>query len=96
MVMHIGSEARGNTRKRNVLPMRHALALGQGMAILYPGTATLRTGLDAKWRRAATHGQAASDRWQSRRDGSRFWANFAIGIISGEFDHEDLAAGLLR
>jgi PAS domain S-box-containing protein len=52
-----------------------AEAAGQHISILYPAEDTLPARLREELRRAAAEGHIGTEGWQTRKDGSRFWAN---------------------
>lgn len=62
-------------------------AIDQYVSFLYPGDDALGTRLNEEFRRAAAEGHAGTEGWQTRKDGSRFWANaitMALKDASGE------------
>ena len=48
-------------------------ALGQPVSIFYPSDGALR--LVGELQRAAAEGHVGAEGWQTKKDGSRFWAN---------------------
>ena len=60
---------------------------GQHVSLLYPGEDTLRSKLDEEFKRASAEGHFGSEGWQTKKDGSRFWAN-AITMALKDADGE--------
>jgi formate hydrogenlyase transcriptional activator len=61
--------------------------LGQHVSFLYPGDETLHVKLHDEFKRSAAEGHVGNEGWQTRKDGSRFWANaitMALKDESGE------------
>jgi formate hydrogenlyase transcriptional activator len=51
-------------------------AIGRSVAFLYPGEEdSRRTSTQEELKRAAAEGHVGTEGWQTRKDGSRFWAN---------------------
>jgi formate hydrogenlyase transcriptional activator len=50
-------------------------AVGQHVAVLYPGEDTLLAKLQEELKRATSEGHFGNEGWHARRDGSQFWAN---------------------
>ncbi len=50
-------------------------AIDQHVSRFYPGDDTVRVKLAEELKRASTEGHAGAEGWQTRKDGSRFWAN---------------------
>jgi formate hydrogenlyase transcriptional activator len=59
-------------------------ALGRHVAFLYPAEDGLKLRLQEEFRRAAAEGHMASEGWQARKDGSRFWANAITMALKDE------------
>jgi PAS domain S-box-containing protein len=59
-------------------------AIGQHVSFLYPGEDTLRVKLQEEFKRAAAGGHMATEGWQARKDGSRFWANAITMALKDE------------
>ena len=59
-------------------------ALGRHVAFLYPAEDTLNFRLEEEFRRAAAEGHMGTEGWQSRKDGSRFWANAITMALKDE------------
>ena len=52
-----------------------AEVIGKDVSLLYPGEDTLPAQLQEEFKRAAAEGHVGTEEWQTRKDGSRFWAN---------------------
>jgi formate hydrogenlyase transcriptional activator len=62
-------------------------AIGQDVSLLYSSEDTLRVKLQEEFKRAAAEGHMGIEGWQTRKDGSRFWANaitMALKDANGE------------
>jgi PAS domain S-box-containing protein len=59
-------------------------AAGQHVSFLYPLEDTLRVRLREELHRAATEGHMGTEGWQTRKDGSRFWANAITMALKDE------------
>jgi PAS domain S-box-containing protein len=59
-------------------------AVGRHVSFLYPGEDTLSGKLQEEFNRAGTQGHVGSEGWQSRKDGSRFWANSITMALKNE------------
>ena len=59
-------------------------AAGRHLSFLYPGEDGLRSKLREELERAAAEGHMATEGWQARRDGSRFWANAITMALKDE------------
>jgi PAS domain S-box-containing protein len=59
-------------------------AVGHHMSFLYPAEDTLQTRLQEEFRRAAAEGHVGTEGWQSRKDGSQFWANAITMALKDE------------
>jgi PAS domain S-box-containing protein len=59
-------------------------AVGQHISLLYPGDDTLQARLQEEFRRAAAEGHVGTEGWQSRKDGSQFWANAITMALKDE------------
>jgi formate hydrogenlyase transcriptional activator len=60
-------------------------ATGQHVSFLYPGESTLDLRLEQELNRVADEGHCASEGWQMKRDGSRFWAS----VITKAVKHDN-------
>ena len=58
--------------------------IGQHVALLYPDEDTLRVRLDEELKRASLEGHFATEGWQVKGDGSRFWANVITMALKDE------------
>jgi PAS domain S-box-containing protein len=61
--------------------------LGRHVSFLYPGEDTLQFRLQEEFKRAAAAGHMGTESWQSKKDGTRFWAN-AITMALKDGDGE--------
>jgi PAS domain S-box-containing protein len=61
---------------------------GRHISLLYPGDDTLQARLQEEFRRAAAEGHVGTEGWQTRKDGSQFWANAITMALKDE--HGDL------
>ncbi|SPF35855.1 Transcriptional regulator, Fis family [Candidatus Sulfopaludibacter sp. SbA4] len=59
-------------------------AVERHVSFLYPGEDTLRAKLEDELKRAAAEGHMGTEGWQSRKDGSRFWANTITMALKDE------------
>jgi len=59
-------------------------AIGQHVAFLYAGEDALRGRLHEEFKRGAAEGHTASEGWQTRKDGSQFWANAITMALKNE------------
>ncbi len=59
-------------------------AIGKPVSFLYPEDDTLSVKLEEEFQRTATEGHFGTDGWQSRQDGSRFWANTITMALRNE------------
>ena len=59
-------------------------ALDQHVSFLYPGEDTLAAKLQDEFTRTAAEGHMGAEGWQSRKDGSRFWANSITMALKDE------------
>ena len=59
-------------------------AIGQHVSFLYPGEDALQARLQEEFKRAATQGHVGTEGWQSRKDGSRFWASAITMALKDE------------
>jgi formate hydrogenlyase transcriptional activator len=59
-------------------------AVGQHASAFYPADEMLVVTLTDEFRRAAVEGRMGSEGWQSRKDGSRFWANCITMALKNE------------
>jgi PAS domain S-box-containing protein len=57
---------------------------GRHISLLYPGDDTLQARLHEEFRRAAAEGHVGTEGWQSRKDGSQFWANAITMALKDE------------
>jgi PAS domain S-box-containing protein len=58
--------------------------LGQPISLLYPADDNLQLRLQEELRRAAAEGHLGTESWQSRRDGTQFWANAITMALKDE------------
>jgi PAS domain S-box-containing protein len=61
-------------------------ALNQHVSFLYPVGEALLTKLNENLKRTAAQGHMADEGWQTRKDGSRFWANAVTLALKDEKD----------
>jgi len=59
-------------------------AIGQHVSFLYSGEESHRVKLQEELERAAVAGHVGTEGWQSRKDGSRFWANAITAAVKDE------------
>ena len=59
-------------------------ATNQHVSLFYPGEEGLRGKLQEELKRAAAEGHMATEGWQARKDGSRFWANAITMALKDE------------
>ena len=59
-------------------------AMGQHLSFLYPGEDGVQAKLQDELKRAAAEGHMATEGWQARKDGSRFWANAITMALKDE------------
>jgi len=59
-------------------------AIGQHIAHFYPDEDTLRAKLDEELKRASAAGHFGNEGWQTKKDGSRFWANVITMALKDE------------
>jgi formate hydrogenlyase transcriptional activator len=57
---------------------------GQHVSLLYPGDDTLQARLQEELKRATAEGHVGTEGWQSRKDGSQFWANAITMALKDE------------
>ena len=68
-------------------------AIGQHYSFLYPDEDTLKARLHEELNRAVVEGHTGSESWQTRKDGSRFWANTITMALK---DGNDVVHGYAR
>ena len=59
-------------------------AIGQHISFLYPSDELVRGQCEEALKRIAAEGHLATEGWQTRRDGSRFWGNTITMALRGE------------
>jgi PAS domain S-box-containing protein len=59
-------------------------AIGRPVSFLYPDDDTLDRTLEAEFQRCASEGHFGTECWQTRKDGSRFWANSITMALKDE------------
>ncbi len=59
-------------------------AIGRHVSFLYPAEDALRVTLKEEFRRATVEGHLGSEGWQTKKDGSRFWANSITMALKDE------------
>ncbi len=59
-------------------------AIGQHVSFLYPSENNVRIKLQQEFDRAAAEGHLGTEGWQSRKDGSLFWANVITMALKDE------------
>ncbi|MCU1338583.1 MAG: sigma-54 dependent transcriptional regulator, Fis family [Bryobacterales bacterium] len=63
---------------------KSAEACGQHVSRFYPNEDTLRVKLDEELKRAAAEGHFGNEGWQTKKDGSRFWANVITMVLKDD------------
>jgi len=59
-------------------------AIGQDVSFLYAGGDSLEATLQEEFRRTESEGHMGAEGWQTRKDGSRFWANAVTMALKDE------------
>jgi two-component system CheB/CheR fusion protein len=67
--------------------------LGRHFAVLFTAEDRAAAVPEEELKTAAQQGQAADDRWQARKDGSRFWANGALELLRSQ---DGAASGFVK